>query len=375
MMRCGWPLALALTATSGCVVDRNAGSLSGIEPGTSTSSLETSGSSETTADADVDTSDSDETAMSGFDIPTETCASVGQTSTVEEGPSDILIVVDQSILRSHLESTFENFSALIGNDDIEDVRVVMLAGYPEGEGGVCINDAPLGLSQCPAEDHNPPAYVHVDEPIERSTALTQVLDSHPLWGPSMRPGAWKHVWIVSAGDPSMATDAFVLQLQMLDPGFDRLTVHAMVPGASADQCGEVATRPPQDAPELQMLATETAGVVESLCDYNVKVLFDSMLDRIHEVSLSCEYGIPAPPSGFVFDKGRVNVDYDDGFGLQTIGFVESVADCAGTSNGWYYDDAASPTQILMCPQTCGRFDLLEEASIEIRFGCTTVPAG
>ena len=372
MIRHGWPVAAALMAT-GCVVDRNAGSLSGIDPGTSTSPAGTSGGSD---DTSGDSDDTETTPMGGFDIPTETCASVGQTSTVEEGPSDILVVVDQSILRSHLESTFDNFSALIGNDDIEDVRVVMLAGYPDGGGGVCINDAPLGLGQCPTEDHNPPMYVHIDESIPRDTLLAQVLDSHPLWGPSMRPGAWKHIWILSAGDPSMATEAFVLQLQTLDPEFDRLTVHAMVPDAPSGRCGDVTTgRPSQDAPELRALATTTAGVVESLCNYNVKVLFESMLDRIHEVSLSCEYDIPDAPDGFVFDKGRVNVDYDDGFGLQTIGNVESVSDCAGVSNGWYYDDATNPTQILMCPQTCGRFDLLEEASIEIRFGCTTVPAG
>ena len=47
----------------------------------------------------------------------------------------------------------------------------------------------------------------------------------------------------------------------------------------------------------------------------------------------------------------------------------------GVNNGWYYDDFADPQRILMCPQTCARFEALQAASIDIRFGCTTIPAG
>ena len=66
--------------------------------------------------------------------------------------------------------------------------------------------------------------------------------------------------------------------------------------------------------------------------------------------------------------------FDDGFGTQTVGWVETAAECAGVKNGWYYDDLVDPQQILICPQTCARFQDLQEASIEIRFGCTTIPA-
>ncbi len=362
---------LPVLFAAGCVVDRDAGSLTGIDPGTSTAPPATGGGDDT--DTGIEDPRLD---MGGFDIPIEECASVGQTSTIAEGPSDILVVVDHAIATAQHAATFQNFSLLIANDQIEDVRVVMLAGYPGDGGGVCIDDPPLGVQQCPATDDNPPLYTHVDERIDAATLLTQVLATHDQWGPAMRPDAWKHIWIVTHADPSLATTDFLAELVALDPAFERLTVHALAPEADDPSCASVvAGTNAEHAAALAALTTDTGGVFEPLCNYSVKLLFDAMLDRIQEVALSCEYDIPPAPDGLVFARDLVNVDYDDGFGLQTIGYVDAVSDCPGVGNGWYYDDALAPTKILMCPQTCGRFQALRQASIEIRFGCKTVPAG
>jgi hypothetical protein len=366
-------LVLGSTAPLACVVDRNAGTLTGADPsGAPMATDPTSGGDSGSGDSGES---GDRLDLGVGDLPTESCASVMQSSTIEEGPSDILIVVDQAISHDQLQPTFQNFSLLIGDDQVEDARVVMIAGYPSDGGGVCIQEPPLGTGQCPTSDDNPPMYVHIDETIASATLLSQVLDTYDAWAPSMRDDAWKHVWIVSGGDPAMDTDEFLMELRALDPAFERLTVHAMVPDEGETDCASVLPGEMfSGAPQLRDLAIATGGVFESLCDYNVKSLFNEMLDRIKQVALSCTYEIPPPPDGQVFDKGRVNVDYDDGFGLQTIGWVDSVAECPFVSNGWYYDDPGIPTQIEMCPQTCSRFATLEQASIEIRFGCTTIPA-
>ena len=371
-----WSVALGSLVPLGCVVDRDVGTLTGL--GT------TSTSTASTTHADAGESSADESAgddtqrldLGGTDIPMEECASVEQASTIEEGPSDILIIVAQSISHEQHEGTFGNFSQLIANDEIDDVQVVMLAGYPADGGGVCIQEPPLGVGECPRNDDNPPIYVHVDETIEASTLFSQILQTHDQWGPGMRPDAWKHLWIMSPADPSMDHEEFREELEQLDPTFERLTVHTMVPLTPGEDCSSlVAGTQAGSTTDLVDLAMATGGVVEPLCDYNIKILFEQMLDRIQEISLSCSYVIPPPPDGKIFDKGRVNVDYDDGFGLQTIGYVEDPSGCASVANGWYYDDPILPTQILMCPQTCARFDVLQQASIEIRFGCTTIPAG
>ncbi len=374
----GGLLVLSCALSIACTIARDAGSLTGTgsESTSGASANPSRGVGPSGADTGSDTT-SVRLDLGASDVPSSECASVSQSTSIHEGPSDILVVVDQTIEHDEFESTLTNFSLLIANDDIEDVRVVMLAGYPGPQGGgVCIEEAPLGVGECPDNDDNPPMYRHIDEPIQTATLLSQVLETHDAWGPAMRDGAWKHVWVVTGSDASMAPDAFVSALETLDPGFERLTFHAMVPAAPGGDCSLLLPGAPVgSAAAYTALATSTGGVIEPLCDYNVKKLFEGLLDKIQAVALSCTYPIPTPPPGQVFERDRVNVDYDDGFGLQTIGYVGAASECTGVGNGWYYDDPVDPDEILMCPQTCARFDTLQEARVEIRFGCATVPAG
>lgn len=355
-----------------CTITRDAGSLGSGDSGSSTDPDDTSSAG--TADSSSDVSSEPQLDLAGADTSTEECASVTQSTVIQEGPSDILIVIDQAVAATPVDSILSNFSMLIANDNIMDLQVVLMAGYPADGGGACIDEPPLGVGECPANDHNPPMYRHIDETIAAPTLLDQVLARADQWQPALREGAWKHVWILSGADAESSTDDFVDALLAIDEGFDRLTVHAMVPTEATPDCSAIVGGGSIEAGQAYVdLATATGGIVVPLCDYNVDELFNGLLDSIQTVALSCSYDIPEPPAGEVFQQDEVNVDYDDGFGLQTIGHVETPADCASVGNGWYYD-AALPTKILMCPQTCQRFGVLSNASIEIRFGCATVPA-
>lgn len=358
---------------TGCVVTREAGAVDLGSEGPGESSTGPGGAGFPTTS---ETSEGARLDLGAPDVGTESCVSVGQTSTIEERPSDIIIAVDAAISYAMSASIFENFSLLIADGSITDVRVIMLAPLPDGGGGgICIQPPPLGTGSCPTADHNPPIYFHVDQPMAAATLLEDVLASHPMWADELRPEAWKHLWVMSGADPVADPADFVDQMVALDPTFDRLTVHAMVPDAPRANCSLlVPGSTAEEADALIALANATEGVVEPLCNYDVGVLFDELLERIQAVALSCRYDIPDPPDGQIFDAQRVNVDYDDGFGLQTIGNVEHASDCVDVGNGWYYDDPAMPTALVMCPQTCARFEAAEQASIEIRFGCATIPA-
>ena len=90
------------------------------------------------------------------------------------------------------------------------------------------------------------------------------------------------------------------------------------------------------------------------------------------------YTIPPVPQGETFDPAQVNVEFSDGGGvsLLDLGYVEGAAACAGVGNGWYYDDPAMPSTILLCPQTCDAVQGFPPMSrVSIKFGCATVPAG
>jgi hypothetical protein len=92
--------------------------------------------------------------------------------------------------------------------------------------------------------------------------------------------------------------------------------------------------------------------------------------------LPCEWKIPPPSNGGVFDKGKVNVKYTPPGGAgQDFGYV-GIADCARADNAWYFDDPASstPSKILLCPQACDSVKASPGASIEISFNCPQKPA-
>ncbi len=366
-------LSILAIAAGGCVVTGDAGSLTtaatDVAPSTSGSS------SSSTSLGETSTSDGQKLDLAMPDVEVVECQSVMETTTIGEAPSDIVIVVTDGLVGTTLESILQNFSLLIGNDQIEDVHVVMLAGYPPD--GACIDAPPLGVEQCPTNDDNPPIYRHFAEVVEPDTALQQLLDAYPQWSVALRPEARKHVLVLSSGDAALDVEAFDSAFVALDPTLAGYVFHAMAPGADVEgDCSFVEPGEPwSPATGYLALAEATDGVFENACNFNLKVLFEELLDRIAEVALSCEYDIPPPPEGLVFEKDKVNVDYDDGVALQTVGWVETAAECASVDTGWYYDDIDDPQRILMCPQTCALFQTLQEASIEIRFGCTTIPAG
>jgi hypothetical protein len=91
-------------------------------------------------------------------------------------------------------------------------------------------------------------------------------------------------------------------------------------------------------------------------------------------TLQCEWGIPKPPPGETFHKDLVNVSVSGNGTTQKLGNVPTKADCAAAKGGWYYDNAAAPTRILACPETCTAVQSSTSAKVEVLLGCATEPA-
>lgn len=100
--------------------------------------------------------------------------------------------------------------------------------------------------------------------------------------------------------------------------------------------------------------------------------FSQKMAEIRKAALTCEFNIPAPPEGEKLDPERVNVNYmpGDGGPAVTIPRSNNAADC-GNGAGWYYDNAAQPTKILLCPATCGLMQTDGQAKVDVLFGCKT----
>jgi hypothetical protein len=106
---------------------------------------------------------------------------------------------------------------------------------------------------------------------------------------------------------------------------------------------------------------------------NAQQQFLDALNAIRHAVLGCTYQIPLPTMGNP-DFQAVNVIYTPGGGgmPQTLPYVGSQAQCPATGNGWYYDNAANPTQIILCSATCSVVAADTAGSVSIELGCATV---
>jgi hypothetical protein len=95
------------------------------------------------------------------------------------------------------------------------------------------------------------------------------------------------------------------------------------------------------------------------------------LQDIRSSALACEYAIP-DASGTSLDPKAVNVLYTPGGATSplTIPGVVGAGDC-GDGSGWYYDNPATPTKILLCQGSCDTVQADAAADVKVAFGCPT----
>jgi hypothetical protein len=125
--------------------------------------------------------------------------------------------------------------------------------------------------------------------------------------------------------------------------------------------------------QLQQIATQGGGTSIVIGNGDTQAELLAALQAIQGEQLACEILVPTPTQG-TLDPTKVNVTYTPGSGAeQTIGKVADEASC-GASGGWYYDDNANPTTIILCPSTCDGVQADDEGKIEVVLGCTTIPA-
>jgi hypothetical protein len=88
--------------------------------------------------------------------------------------------------------------------------------------------------------------------------------------------------------------------------------------------------------------------------------------------LDCDLPMPEPQAGMKVDPMKVNVNLTNGAGTKsTLAQVPNEAAC-GSLSGWYYDNPAMPTRIVLCPATCTAVSSDARAMLQILLGCSTV---
>jgi hypothetical protein len=101
--------------------------------------------------------------------------------------------------------------------------------------------------------------------------------------------------------------------------------------------------------------------------------FEAALDKIKNSTIACEYTIPALSAGQI-DYGKVNVEYQSGGSPVLVPQVASKSACDPTKGGWYYDAPSKPTKIEICDASCGAFNQVGVAQVDVVYGCETQKA-
>ena len=317
-------------------------------------------------------------------------------------PADIIVVVDNSGSMTDeaasVQDSMNGFVQAIVGSGI-DAHVIMISADSTDEQGICV-PAPLGSGSCPA-DENLPTYRHVVQTVASNNSLDLILSTYSQWSSSLRANATRTIAVITDDNSSLSAADFQSQMVALDPSFQGFKFSAIfspyevnpmecmsctMGGGQCQNCdpccgadssmGVMCTPlPAEEGTVYRELVQMTGGVEGNLCIQDFQPAFDDMATAVvAESQVACIYNIPEPPGGETIDYGKVNVEFLEYPGANPTLFYYvpgGLADC-GPDGGWYYDDPANPTQLLLCPATCTYVQGASEGSLTVKFGCATV---
>jgi len=302
----------------------------------------------------------------------------GTSSKAEAIPLDIYIMLDQSGSMSSLVTGTNLSKWTVVTDALKTfVNQPTLNGV-----GVGIQYFPLVPATCNVADYAKP-----DVPIAPLPgvvpALTSSISVHgptgltPTWpaldGAIQYAKAWQvanptHVTIVVLATDGLPTscNSTIANTQMVAAagfsGMPSIPTYVIGVGSALSNLDAIAMSG----------GTMSAFLVDT--NANAGQAFLDAMNKIRGSVLACTYLLPPPPAGMMLDYTKVNVEYTPGGGGKpiTIPKVMDLAACPSPGLGWYYDNNAKPTQIILCPDTCTQISMDAKASINVVLGCGTV---
>ena len=112
--------------------------------------------------------------------------------------------------------------------------------------------------------------------------------------------------------------------------------------------------------------TGKAVIVDTASPAQIVTDFQKALGQVKAQALSCEFTLPAAPAGQSLDTSKVNVSFTPAAGTSSTLTYDS--GCAN-GQGWHYDNAGTPSKIILCPSSCDAVKADKNAKVEILFGC------
>ncbi len=309
-------------------------------------------------------------------------------------------------------------------------RKAARAASGESSTSICV-EAPLsGVPMCPPLGSSlkvpkpifGPRFFQFNDKIESTNSFERIVNDYDTpdispnastntglallgWSEWLRDGA-KKVFLVmtdddTATDPDIATsDAFIQKLTAKAPELG--TYNAQAPKTSIlnftwHSIIGIPEKSPATAPYLpaepvklgictgngdsvtnagpayQDLSIRTGGLRFPICQFTgYDVVFQKIADDVvSNISVACDFDIPAPPAGQMLDLNKVAVIYTkgDGSGDEKFGQALNVGQC--DKDTFYIEN----NRVYLCPIPCGIIKTDGKSSVKVSFECqsTIVP--
>lgn len=227
--------------------------------------------------------------------------------------------------------------------------------------------------ECSADTYKTPA-VSMRKLPEAKAFSDALAGTSPKGGTPTKPaleGAIAYAKEVKASLPAGERVAIVLATDG-DPNDCSSTAEnvAEVAAAVKDEIPTYVIGVGPDTTKLDTIAkgggTDHAIMIPTSDPAQVSADLRAAVGQIKAQQLGCNYPLPAPPNGQTLDVNAVNVDYTPkGGALQTLAYS---TDCANP-NGWHYDNAATPKEVVMCRASCDTLKADRGGKLDIVFGC------
>lgn len=215
------------------------------------------------------------------------------------------------------------------------------------------------FAELPANESAITAALTAAAPDGFSTPIYPALSGGLLRGLELvnnNPGETSAVLLVTDGEPEGACEkdpAKIVEMAKAGAAKHVLTYVIGLPGVNQALANQIAAAG----------GTDKAIVIGK---ENVEADFAGALAKVRGAALPCNYALP-DKVGSEFDVHHVNVLFTDSGG--TTSMISQDETCAG--EGWHYDDAANPKEIVLCPASCALAKDAGTGKIQVLLGCAT----
>ena len=302
-----------------------------------------------------------------------TCAAVAADTA--KAKVDIIFVIDDSGSMTEemvqIKTNVNTFAQKIETSGL-DYTVTFIVKKGTSGNSICV---PTPLAGAACADH-PPLFHHVNQDVQSTDSFQLILQTYDQsWNSFVRMDATKVFIEVSDDRSQMAYTAFDTALLAKAPAgmfgtaaARNYIFHSIVskPFADAIPSTNICSTAAGPSVDYQQISKLTGGIVDEVCKTDYSGVLDNIAKGITD-KLAC---VLTYPKAEAEDPTKVVVTYTPmGAASQTLTQVTDVSKCDSIPNAWYYDDAANPTKIILCPTTCTTANSAANSKIQALVGC------